>query len=71
MSGAIPIRCFTCSKVVGNKWEHYISLLEQGKTESQALDELGLRRYCCRRMLLTHIALDPPVRPEREPAPAR
>ena len=22
-----------------------------------ALDELGLRRYCCRRMLLTHVDL--------------
>lgn len=24
---------------------------------SDALDELGLRRYCCRRMLLTHVEL--------------
>jgi len=24
---------------------------------SDALDELGLRRYCCRRMLLTHVDL--------------
>jgi DNA-directed RNA polymerase I, II, and III subunit RPABC5 len=24
---------------------------------SQALDELGLSRYCCRRMLLTHVDL--------------
>lgn len=26
-------------------------------TFSDALDELGLRRYCCRRMLLTHVDL--------------
>ena len=26
-------------------------------TRSDALDELGLRRYCCRRMLLTHVDL--------------
>ena len=24
---------------------------------SKALDELGLKRYCCRRMLLTHVDL--------------
>lgn len=30
--------------------------LADGKTaEGAALDQLGLRRYCCRRMLLTHI----------------
>ena len=23
----------------------------------QALDELGLKRYCCRRMILTHVDL--------------
>jgi DNA-directed RNA polymerase I, II, and III subunit RPABC5 len=25
--------------------------------DSDALDELGLKRYCCRRMLLTHVDL--------------
>ena len=25
--------------------------------ECQALDELGLSRYCCRRMVLTHVDL--------------
>ena len=24
---------------------------------SDALDELGLKRYCCRRMMLTHVDL--------------
>lgn len=24
---------------------------------SQAMDELGLHRYCCRRMLMTHVDL--------------
>lgn len=26
-------------------------------SRSDALDELGLKRYCCRRMLLTHVDL--------------
>lgn len=53
----IPVRCFTCGKVIGNKWDAYLSLLQDDHTEGDALDELGLRRYCCRRMLLTHVDL--------------
>ena len=51
----IPIRCFTCGKVVGNKWEKYQELLNKGVERNDALDQLGLKRYCCRRMLLTHV----------------
>ncbi|KAJ2396074.1 DNA-directed RNA polymerase II subunit L [Coemansia sp. RSA 2559] len=53
----IPVRCFTCGKVVGNKWEKYLELIEQEYTDGEALDELGLKRYCCRRMVLTHVDL--------------
>lgn len=34
-----------------------MSLLESGKQVCEALDELGLKRYCCRRMLITHVNL--------------
>ena len=53
----IPVRCFTCGKVIGNKWETYLSLLQADFSEGDALDELGLKRYCCRRMMLTHVDL--------------
>jgi DNA-directed RNA polymerase subunit N (RpoN/RPB10) len=53
----IPIRCFTCGKIIGNKWEIYIELLNKNLSHSSALDALNLRRYCCRRMLLTHVDL--------------
>ncbi|CAF0928899.1 unnamed protein product [Adineta ricciae] len=46
----IPIRCFTCGKVIGNKWEAYIELLRCEYPEGDALDVLGLKRYCCRRI---------------------
>lgn len=29
----IPVLCFTCGKVVGNKWEAYLSLLQTDCTE--------------------------------------
>lgn len=54
----IPIRCFTCGKVMGNKYDKYLDLLNrEGYSEGDALDALGLRRYCCRRMVLTHVDL--------------
>lgn len=52
---SIPIRCYTCGKVTGNKWERYLSLLSEGYSENESLTRLGLYRYCCRRMLLSHV----------------
>lgn len=51
----IPVRCYTCGKVVGNKWQHYNDLLKEGKTQPQAFSILGLKRYCCKRIILGHI----------------
>lgn len=50
----IPVRCFTCCKVIGNQWEPYLKLLENDVSKEQALNQLNIKRYCCRRMLLTH-----------------
>ena len=32
-------------------------MVKDGTPEGEALDHLGLARYCCRRMLLTHVDL--------------
>jgi DNA-directed RNA polymerase I, II, and III subunit RPABC5 len=53
----IPVRCFTCGKVVGNKWNKYLKLLEEDTEVAIALDLLGMKRYCCRRMLISHVDL--------------
>ncbi|ORX39636.1 8 kDa subunit-domain-containing protein [Kockovaella imperatae] len=53
----IPVRCFSCGKVVGNLWESYVELLGAGVNEGEAMDKLGLKRYCCRRMVMTHVDL--------------
>ena len=69
----IPVRCFTCGKVLGDKWNFYqkevqkvssedsvlnvnAKTLQQTK-EGKALDALGLKRYCCRRMMISHVDL--------------
>ena len=76
----IPIRCFTCNKVIAHLWEEYlkqiqlayiqddiknnkknrfinIEELENKTIEGHILDNLGLNRYCCRRMMLSHVDL--------------
>ena len=54
----IPVRCFTCGNVIGNKWIAYQKMVEEEhKSPKEALDALGLKRFCCRRMLLAHVDL--------------
>ncbi|KAJ5734182.1 DNA-directed RNA polymerase N/8 kDa subunit superfamily [Penicillium malachiteum] len=53
----IPVRCFSCGKVVGDLWERYLQLLDEGIPDGDAMDQLGCRRYCCRRMVMTHVDL--------------
>jgi DNA-directed RNA polymerase I, II, and III subunit RPABC5 len=53
----IPVRCFTCGKVIGNKYETYVTMLMEKEKAEDAMNKLGLKRYCCRRMVLTHVNL--------------
>ncbi|KAK5945157.1 DNA-directed RNA polymerase II subunit L [Knufia obscura] len=53
----IPIRCFSCGKVVADLWEPYIDLLMNKVPDGEALDKVGCKRYCCRRMIMTHVDL--------------
>ena len=69
----IPIRCFTCGKVIGNKYKTYLDKTKKKnddlttieinsknvkKTEEgKVMDELGLDRYCCRKVIMTHVDL--------------
>ncbi|KAL5365681.1 DNA-directed RNA polymerase, subunit N/Rpb10 [Aspergillus floccosus] len=53
----IPVRCFSCGKVVGDLWERYLQLLDEGIADGDAMDQLGCKRYCCRRMIMTHVDL--------------
>ena len=76
----IPIRCFTCNKVIAHLWDEYLNQiqmayiepdvknnrknrfvnieeLENKTVEGLILDKLGLNKYCCRRMMLSHVDL--------------
>lgn len=51
----VPVRCFTCGKVIADKYEQFKREVRQGEDPAVVLDSLGFDRYCCRRMLLSHI----------------
>jgi len=73
----IPVRCYTCSKLLADKYEYYerellrkklamntkedplvinINAADIKKTiAGEILDELGLIRICCRKVMLTSI----------------
>ena len=53
----IPVRCFSCGKVIGDKWEDFSRRVEIGENPSEVLTDLGVTRYCCRRMLLAHVEI--------------
>jgi DNA-directed RNA polymerase subunit N (RpoN/RPB10) len=69
----IPVRCWTCGKVLANKYETYKKLVAEDKStndetiinvtnvkktaEGKALDKLGIKRYCCRNVMLSHVEL--------------
>ena len=51
----VPVRCFTCGKLIGDKFQDYQNDVKTGKDPDKVLDDLGIERYCCRTMLLTSV----------------
>ena len=68
----IPVRCFTCNKVLADVWEDFIAMsAEEQKDDKKATTEegftperlgdilkrLGITRICCKRHMLSHVDL--------------
>jgi len=53
----VPVRCFTCGKVLADKYYEFKKRVEAGEDPEKVLDDLGVERYCCRRTLLSHVEL--------------
>ena len=54
----IPVRCFTCGNLISDRFEEYQEKMQQATTDEspdKILDDLGIERYCCRRMMLTTV----------------
>ena len=80
----IPIKCFTCGLVIGNKYRYYQEnvrkkkMVKRGNDESfdidkvlyltkefvektaegEVLDDLNMKKMCCRRHFLTHVDIE-------------
>lgn len=57
----IPVRCMSCGKPIGQLWEEYHKRVESGEDAGKVLDDLGLKRYCCRATLLGHADMLPEI----------
>ena len=53
----IPVRCFSCGKPVGHLYEEYLRRVKDGENQKKVMDELGLKRYCCRALFIGHVDL--------------
>jgi DNA-directed RNA polymerase subunit N len=53
----VPVRCFTCGKVIADKYDEYVERVSKKENPEKVLDELGLDRYCCRRTIFSHVDL--------------
>ena len=51
----IPIRCISCGKPVSAYFDEYQTRVAEGEDPGVILDEMGIKRYCCRRMLISHV----------------
>ena len=47
-----PIRCFTCGKPLGHLAEEFHKRVKNGEDPEKVLDELGVKRICCRRTII-------------------
>ncbi len=48
----IPVRCFSCGGVVADKYEEFKKRVDK-ENPTEVLNSLGVKRYCCRRMILS------------------
>lgn len=52
----IPVRCYTCNKVLAQHQQQF-KHLKRSKPLKKVLEDIGIHRMCCRRMLIGHVDL--------------
>ena len=50
----IPVRCFTCNYPISCKWARYNKMVSSGIHPSNVFVDLNVKRYCCKRMLMSN-----------------
>jgi DNA-directed RNA polymerase subunit N len=61
-----PIRCFSCGALIGDKFIEFEKRVKAGEEAAKVLDSMGIKRYCCRRMLLSSVDLSDEILPYYE-----
>ena len=51
----LPVRCFSCGKVLGGFSNRIESMKKEGKTNLEIFEILKIERYCCRRMIMSSV----------------
>lgn len=51
----IPVRCFTCGKVIAQKYNRYMELQNSGMNTDAVYREIGIQKICCKRMFACHV----------------
>ena len=51
----IPIRCFSCGKPIAEEFEEFAKRVEKKEDPEKVLDSLNIKRYCCRRAIISHV----------------
>ena len=59
----IPVRCWSCGKVIAHVYEQYKQAVDGGEDPQSTLDDLGIKRYCCRRMVVGQVDLIDDIAP--------
>jgi DNA-directed RNA polymerase subunit N len=49
-----PIRCFSCGNVISEVYDEYKTRLSNVESPEEILNDLGVTKYCCRRMFASH-----------------
>lgn len=57
---APPVLCFTCGKVLSDKYEELQKIIREKKIKKgdhldKEFEALGIKRYCCRMHLISYI----------------
>jgi DNA-directed RNA polymerase subunit N len=47
----------TCGKLLGDKFEEFDRRIKEGEDPKKVLDDMGIKRYCCRTAMLTSVDL--------------
>ena len=51
------MRCMSCGKPISHLWEDFKKRVAEGESAKEIMNELGVKRYCCRAQFMGHVDL--------------